>query len=227
MKNRDAFVSEKQPGFDPPLKARVESRLRAVLGDPIFFLTHGAKVSPAAGAAALRRLAAYGIVKVADGQQPEVLPVLPGNQPWSERLSRYQKAMLARCAGEVLAAAIPGVRYEFRTNLTDFRLSTPKTWRDVFHHAADGTPTGWTRYDGTAATEFNARGQTIESRDALGRCLTARSVIYERKRAAGFDPRSGPDRTPLTFSAGFHRFEYQYETARDFTGKMIESPASK
>jgi YD repeat-containing protein len=135
--------------------------------------------------------------------------------------------MLARCNGELLAASIPGIRHEFRVNLVDFRLSSPKVWRDVYHYSADGRPTGWTRYDGAAATEFNARGQMIESRDAQGRCLTARSVIYDRKRPAGYDPRSGPDRSPLTFSPGFHAFRYEYESERDRVGKMIESADSK
>ena len=226
-KNRDAIVAEKQPGFDVPLKSCVESHLRALIEDPTFCLTHGAKLGGPSRDAAIKRLIAYGIVKQTEGQQPEVLPVLPGNKPWNERLSRYQRVMLGRGAGEILAAAIPGVRYDFRTNLVDPRLTIPKTWRDVFHHAPDGTPTGWTRYDGTAATEFNARGQAIETRDALGRCLTARAVIYERKRAANFDPRSGPDRTPLTFSAGIHRFEFKYDSDRDFVGTMTEAGALK
>jgi len=228
-KARDALVSEKQPGFDPPLKLRVESRLRELLADPAFCFTQGAKLGPASPVttAALKRLTDCGIATLADGGQLEVNPVLPGDKPWTVRLSRFQKAALARCTGEILAAAIPGVRCDFRPNVVDFRLATPKTWRDVFHHAADGTPTGWTRYDGGLATEFNARGQMIETRDAHGRCLTARSVIYERKRAAGIDPRSGPDRSPLTFSPGFRQYQYEYESDLDWVGKMTEVAPSK
>lgn len=228
-KVRDALLSEKQPGLDQPLKPLVESRLRALLADPAFYSKHGAKFDSKSGnvTAALKRLVAYGIASQAGDGRLELIPVLPGNKPATERLSRYQQAVLAQLNGELLAASIPGVRHEFRIHLVDFRLSTPKAWRDVYHYSADGKPNGWTRYDGTAATDFNARGQIIVTRDAQGRCLTARSVIYDRKRGANFDPRSGPDRSPLTFSPGFHEFRYEYENESDPVGKMIETKAAK
>lgn len=228
-KLRDALIAEKQPGLDQPLKSLVESRLRALLADPGFYSKHGATLDSKSGgvAAALKRLLAYGIASQAGEGPLELNAVLPGNKPAAERLSRYQKAMLAQFNGAILAASIPGMRHDFRANLVDFRLSSPKVWRDVYHYSADGKPTGWTRYDGTAATDFNARGHLVETRDAQGRCLTARSVIYDRKRPAGYDPRSGPDRSPLTFSPGFHEFRYEYESERDQVGKMIESAASK
>jgi hypothetical protein len=219
-KSRDDLLTEKQPGADLAFKPRVLARLESLLNDPGFYQSHRAALPPAV--AGVKRLVALGIAKSAGENDLELLPVLPGDKPAVERLSRYQKAMLAQLNGEILAAAIPGVRHEFCANLVDFRLATPKTWRDVYLYSIAGTPLGWTRYDGTAVTDFNARGQIVESRDGKGRCLTARSVVYDRKRPQNFDPRSGPDRTPLSFSPGFRTYRYEYENDSDEKGRMTE-----
>ena len=219
-KFRDALLTEKRPGVDPAFKPRVLARLEALLNDPGFYLRHRAALPPAV--AGVKRLVALGIAKSAGENDLELLPVHPGDKPATERLSRYQKAMLAQFNGDILAAAIPGVKHEFRTNLVDFRLASPKAWRDVYHYSAAGTPLGWTRYDGATATDFNARGQIVGSLDGKGRCLTARSVVYDRKRPQNFDPRSGPDRTPLSFSPGFRTYRYEYENDSDEKGRMIE-----
>ena len=222
-RHRDALISEKQLRMAEPFKTWAESRLRTLLNDPWFCFRHGPKLDAAIYEAALKRLFAYGIVAKADEKRMEMVPVLPGSKPVAERLTRWQKAMLSQSAGALLAAAIPGVRHEFRANVVDPRLVTPAMWRDVHRHAADGTPTGWTRYDGAAITDFNARGQIVETRDTKGRCLTARSVIYGRKYAQASAPSSGENRAPLTFSPGSHTFRFEYENEKDRVGKMIDT----
>ena len=209
-KQRDALITEKQLRMAEPFKPWAESRLRTLLNDPWFCFRHGPKLDPAIYETALKRLFAYGII-AEEKKRMELVPLLPGEKPVAERLTRFQKATLAQSAGTLLAAAIPGVRHEFRTNVVDQRLASPSTWRDVHHHSADGTPTGWTRYDGTTSTDFNARGQIILTRDPHGRCLTARSVLSGRKNAPG---------GPLTFTPGSHTYRFEYESEKDTIGKM-------
>ena len=223
VKNRDALLNEKQLRMAEPFKAWAESRLKLLMNDPWFCFRNGPKLDTAAYDRELNRWFAYGIVAKVGKDRMELVPVLPGDKPVAERLTRWQKAMLAQSAGALLAASIPGVRHEFRANVVDFRLATPAPWRDLYRFGADGTPVGWTRYDGTAATDFNTRGHIIETRDLHGRCLTSRSVFYERKPAAGVDPRSGGIGTVLAFSPGSHTFRFEYENAKDKLGKMIDT----
>ena len=223
LKYRESLLSEKQLRMAEPFKPWAESRLRTLLNDPWFCFRNGPKLDAATYDKEMKRWFAYGIVAMAGQRHMELAPVLPGDKPVADRLTRYQKAMLAQSAGALLAASIPGVRHEFRANVIDSRLSTPGTWRDLYHYGADGTPTGWTRYDGAAASDFTARGQIVETRDAHGRCLTARSVLYGRKSPPNFDPRYGGTGIPLTFSPGSHTFRFEYKNEKDQLGKMIDT----
>jgi hypothetical protein len=81
-KLRDALISEKQPGLDPPLKSLVETRLRTLLADPAFYSKHGAKLDSKSGgaAAAVKRLVACGIASQPGEGQLELLSRAPRKQ---------------------------------------------------------------------------------------------------------------------------------------------------
>jgi hypothetical protein len=87
-------------------------------------------------------------------------------------LERYHCAVLAE-------VVFPGtLAHSFQVNYVDQRLTFPKFWRDVYRYGKDGKPAGWTRYDGSKATDFTADGLAVLEKDARGRPLKARTVRY-------------------------------------------------
>jgi YD repeat-containing protein len=103
----------------------------------------------------------------------------------------------------------------FQVNFVDQRVTTPKAWRDVYRYDAKGTMTGWTRYDGVRAQEFNTDGHVILTKDAQGRAVKARSVKYEYERAAGW-----PGFGNLKQQWGNEILYYEYKNAQDLTGHV-------
>ncbi len=63
-------------------------------------------------------------------------------------------------------------------NFVDFRLTAPKTWRDVYHYDNGGNTTGWTRYDDGSISEYTPGGNLVFEKDKSGRVLKARKVNY-------------------------------------------------
>ncbi len=230
-KSRDVLLSTAQPGMSQSLQAVLRPRLQALLSDPLLYPQNAAtfgRLSPALEQQR-RRLLGYGIITESAGQNFIIAPVLSGTEPPEQRLSRYQRTMIARFNGDLLASLIPGARHEFRTNLVDYRLTLPKTWRDLYHHGPAGEVTGWTRCDGQGSTDFTADSNMVVTRDPLGRPLVGRSVTYEQRAPKGYDPRSGPDPTPLSFSPGGRFAYYAYTSDTDTVGRVarIEDRAQK
>ena len=63
-------------------------------------------------------------------------------------------------------------------NFVDPRLTSPKTWRDLYHYDREGALTGWTRYDRGDLEHFTALGTLVVRRDSTGRVLATRAVKY-------------------------------------------------
>ncbi|MCL1888079.1 MAG: hypothetical protein FWF96_04330 [Kiritimatiellaeota bacterium] len=61
---------------------------------------------------------------------------------------------------------------------TDPMYSLPKRWVDVYQYDATGVLLGWERQRGDAVEAFTADGFKVETRDDVGRPLTARVVEY-------------------------------------------------
>ena len=224
MKARDKILTIKGEGLPAGVREPIVATLQAMIADAGFYGENFALFTPlpAKAEAVRKELIAYGIVDGKSNRPLELLPLLGGDKPARERLSRYQQAQVARFAGELLAASIPGVLYEGRANLVDFRLSIPKKFRDVYHYAADGTRMGYTRYDGAKATEFNRDGAIILERDGAGRCIKAQMVQYERKVPPNVKGLAELE-LPLTFAPGRKIIEYKYAGAGDFVGTASES----
>ena len=221
-KTRENLVATKQPGLNQPLKSLLQQHLRAMAAEYLFYPRNAVACGSLTADMELqrKRLLAYGIISQSAEQSFVLNPLLDGAAPAEQRLSRYQRALLAAFNGELLASIIPGVKHESVANLVDFRLVIPKHWRDVYHYDPAGHLTGWTRYDGQDATEFTPNGEIMVSRDPLGRPRIGRSVIYQRLTPASYNPRSGPDPTPLTFVPGPRLVRYAYDSDNDFTGHM-------
>ena len=131
------------------------------------------------------------------------------------RLTAYERALLSQWHAAFLSQVVfPGVvTFTFQANYVDPRLTAAKVWRDVYHYDAVGHSTGWTRLDGQQQVEFNAAGQRVEERDAAGRCVKARTVIYERAAPskAGADQGLSPNLSALTMRLGDEFVYYTYD----------------
>ena len=69
-------------------------------------------------------------------------------------------------------------------NFVDFRLTTPKAWRDVYHYDKAGNNLGWTRYDGNSISEYTPAGNLVVEKDMNGLVSKVQSVKYmiDKKR---------------------------------------------
>lgn len=221
-RSRDIMISTKRPGLAQPARVLLQDRINTLLNDPLLYVQQGATLGPLPPSveSARKRLLAYGIITESAGQPFVLNPLLPGSTPPEQRLSRYQKSLLVRFNGELLAAVIPGARHETRRNLVDFRLTLPKNWRDVYHYATDGRLTGWTRYDGQTATEFAPNGEIMIDHDSLGRPVATRPVTYQRQAASPLAAANGPDMTPLTYAPADKVVYYAYNGPDDLDGHV-------
>lgn len=159
-------------------------------------------------------LASFGVIRNSDNGSFALNPVQKGNAPLAKRLTRFEKAQIARLNAALLAHVVfpRMLRDEWHVNYVDSRLDTLKEWRDVYRYAPDGTPLGWTRYQKDGVQKFNAEGLLILEEDDQGRCVKARSVRYEitRKNQQSADGiRSAPTQNIR---------EYRYSDASDWKG---------
>jgi len=219
-KERDALLDQTPAGLGAPLKRHLPEVLRALSAPLTFYVDRAREFGPLPSAVepARKRLAALAITKDA-GDAFELL-LLVGDGPAIERFSAYQQAELGRFHGELLAALLPGVQFEYRRNLVDFRLTLPKTWRDVYEQSDRGETLGWTRYEETGTrTEFAADGLVVLTRDALGRPLTATPVAYGHSGDEG--KRRPWEWPPIGFKPRPGSVRYAYASDSDQIGRAV------
>lgn len=190
----DQVLARKRPHLPGGVKGAVEGWLKNAVADPMFLAGNAAlleslsRSADAAGrnaiATARKRLAGYGVIDAGEGAL-RLTPVLARPGEDGESLTRYEKAMLQRFNGEVLVGVgFRGVAtHTWKTNYVDPAISAPKTWRDVYRYDAAGKRTGWTRYDGQNAIDFDAEGRAVVEKDPAGRPLRTRAVRYEPEPA--------------------------------------------
>jgi len=200
--------------------------------DPDFYSENAAAIAAAlrgdAGRKAAldagrKRLAGFGLLK--DGPEGSFdLKPLRGAGPLAARLTRFERALLEQFNVQVLGrlAYAGAVNFTYKRNYVDMRVAIPKSWRDVYRYSPTGECIGWTRHDGTAATEFDASGRVVLQKDALGRCLKAQAVRYEMD-GAGADPRRlQPGPLKMVREAGVT--EYEYANDADWSGRAKAQP---
>ncbi len=131
--------------------------------------------------------------------------------------TEYAKFRLEQANSTVLSQILfPGtLNVETLTNYVDRRLSAPRQWRDVYHHAPSGEILGWTRYDGQAKVEFHFSGLIIEEKDERGRCLLGRVTNY--RQAPGKQP--GWNSNNLEYSPTDTVMFVEYENEKDLRGR--------
>jgi len=87
---------------------------------------------------------------------------------------------------EAATHKIKEITYQARALMES--LICNKAWsRDVFQYDAGGTLLGWTRYTGTAASEFTPEGYRVLAKDLDGRVTQAQQVSYSRNYIDGMD----------------------------------------
>jgi hypothetical protein len=159
-----------------------------------------------------RRLLHLGIASDGPKRKLVLRPARTGTGPIADRLTVYEKAMLEHFHAIVLAElVVPGaVHALFHTNFVDQRLTTPKRWRDVFHHDGD-RQLGWTRYHDGKVSEFTDDGLLVLEKDDRGRPIKARSVVYRQAPPVG---RSWVNTQPLRFTGGAEVVTFEYDGER-------------
>ncbi len=197
LKARQAALQT--PKDQPAMAELITQRLTSLTESPTFWIEHHAKLSSTEKP--VDPAAAWGSVVRDERGQWRLAPSGAG-------LTRCQRMLLTRLNQELLAAALPGIKSQFALELVDPALTLPKFWRDVYRYAPDGTLLGWSRYSAAATQEFNAHGLLVQRRDALGRCVEARTVNYSA------DPKAG-----LTAKPGPNVMVYEYAHDTDWSGR--------
>jgi hypothetical protein len=189
-------VNKLLDGVRPALKAGPRAFAVGALGraakNPGLWNTHAKALqerydqpasAPRRGAvdAARQRMVALGIIEKGPGKTLSFRLARPGNGPAIEQLTIYEKAMLEHFHAVALAElVVPGaVHVLFHTNFVDARLTTPKDWRDLYQPNGD-----WTRYHDGKVSEFTANGLLVTKKDAKGRPIEARTVVYKQDAVA-------------------------------------------
>ncbi len=193
---RDSILDRKPGEISEPLKWHVPALLAQLAADPAFYVKHREEFGAltASAEAARKRVEGLGIA-TNDGDGFHLRPIIPGSGSSAERLSRYERVEISRFHGELLASLLPGVQFEHRRYLVDFRLTAPKAWRDVYAYDARGNSAGWTRYtERGAKVQFNPDGTMIFSKHPP---LSAAVSYWLPPEAAKRPPWEWP---PLSFS---------------------------
>jgi hypothetical protein len=187
----ERILGKKLSSRDITAAALIQSALNEFMTDVEFAFTNAAALERLIRSAdkkeqaeidSIRKsLVSFGVLRQSDGGFA-LTPVIGGNLPLSERLTRFEKESITRLNAALLARVVFHriLRDEWRANYVDRRLYSTSEWRDVYRYASDGTPLGWTRYMKDGAEEFTAEGLLVVEKDVRGRCLKARSVRYER-----------------------------------------------
>lgn len=184
-------LEKKIPSLKLGTEDLVQRMLDSLLRDPTFWSINAKtleRLCESAGKQALekfsqiqKRLIQFGVADNSAGNSFRLTPLLKGDAPLAQRLTRYEKGLIERLNAIVLSQIVfPGiVADEWRGNYVDFRITSAKDWRDVYRYSSDGTPTGWMRHQSDGKMEFNAEGLLILEKDSQNRCIRARIVRYE------------------------------------------------
>ena len=183
----EAVLTQKKPGLDLPVKELMEKTFARYRDDPNFYMANRAAIAElvsksdaakkAAFAASCKRYETWGLLMPVSGA---VRSRRTGEAPVAERLTSFEKDLLRRFQGELLAQQLypKFLTSSFTPNFIDQRLAARKEWRDIFKYDDAGKITGWTRIDATGSKEYNADGRIVLERDDKGRPAKARNVNY-------------------------------------------------
>ena len=181
-----------------PFRDRVRRVLDACKEDSTFFSKHQAAIDALAKDPARQARLALARKQYGSDQEPS---------------TRFERRQRQRFHAELLAGVLyPGiVTHAFRPNPVDPRLTTPKSWRDVYR--LDWS--GWTRHEAGKTTDYHADGHIILDKDDLGRASKCRPVHYEVA-----DPKKSFFDATIKPVPGTEVLHYEYAGPEDRTGKV-------
>ncbi|MFH1516213.1 MAG: hypothetical protein ABIG42_12230, partial [bacterium] len=187
---KDIFLS-KPKGFQWNIKEFVEAVLNRIKNDPNLYINHQEAVDALTDASseenkrrfinAMKKLENYGLLKRGDTKRFKLNLIQRVEASGDSVLTEYEKNLVQEfnliMMNQVLFPHF--LKRKPTRNFVDFRLTAPKTWRDVYHYDNGGNTTGWTRYDDDGSiSEYTPGGNLVIEKDELGRVLKARKVNY-------------------------------------------------
>ena len=218
------FLRETNLGPLHSVADRLLGVLNAIKNDASFFIRHAEPIRELAQShqaapgkpsveSMIEKLRELEIVKETS-KGLSLNPLLAGNAPPGERLTRFQRCRLQRVHLEIMNQLLYHAFLNQPTteNFCDIFVTAAKPWCDLYRYAPDGTCLGWTRLVGDEKIDFNPDGHIILEKDAMGRAMKVRTAIYRGRRA---DPRQ---RGKLECLAGDELIEYTYQSAEDYVG---------
>jgi hypothetical protein len=220
-------LQKKMPRLNIGAAELVQKVLNSLLQDPNFWNANANSLETIAKSAghesrdAIRQiremLRSFGVAEIADGLSFRLKPLIAGEAPFVERLTRYEQGLVERLNAVALSGLLfPGIiQSGWRENYVDYRIASSKEWRDIYRYSPDGTMTGWRRYQPAGITEFNAEGLMVVDKDAQGRCLRGRVVRYELEPDKR-DPNNRRTKAKLVATEAMR--EYEYKGTDDWKG---------
>ena len=231
MRPGNRVLTKPQPRLagSESVKQRIEAILNEVKDDPGLYFDRPKEIHALlntckdearkrAFLAARDELVRLGVAELDGEGILRLTPVVPADTPARERLTKYERNRVKWFNIALMGSLLyPGALHvTFRRDYADARLTTPRTWRDVYRYDRAGKRTGWTRYEGGKRTDFTADGHVVEKTDALGRPLTVRPVQYVTDRDSYGRP-TGLNCAPLP-----KVLHYEYASDADRTGRLRE-----
>lgn len=209
------------------VKQRLEKVLNEIKDDPSFYIDNAGRIAEACRNASGREsfghardaLVRDGVLAVGKDGSYRLSPMMGGDGPAVQRLTKYERSRLERFNLTILQDVLfPGLlNLRFRPNYVSPHLSTPKDWRDVYHYDSGGRLIGWTRHGAGGAKEFTRDGAVVLKTDKLGRALEARVVLYAVER----DAKGGAQALRQVPGATLLRYEYDSDTDR--VGRSLQA----
>ncbi len=130
--------------------------------------------------AARNRLVGYGIFKKVGTDLFKRHSVLSKHSNNPQALTLGEKNLISEFNLVLMNKLLfPNFLFNKKTdNFVDYRLTTIKTWRDVYQYDDLNYLTGWHRYDGKSVTEYTPEGKLVIKKDKNGHVLKTRKVKY-------------------------------------------------
>jgi len=229
----EQLLSRPAEGMTVSPRAAIESALRRLLDDPMLGIEKTDQLDAAAAASGSvatavagwrGRLVNWGLARRDEAGVLHLTPVRGGDAPLAQRLTAFERFLVQRLNADLLEnVLLPGLLTITRTaNFVDFRISPPRTWRDIYRYDSDGQAAGWVRYDGRRSWDFGPQGHEVLGRDELGRPLRLRPVHYERVGSLG--GQGGYPALRVVPSAQVLHYEYRDDS--DKRGRAVRAEST-
>jgi hypothetical protein len=185
------LLKKKHDSINMSVKSCIEQKLNTMRTNVMLYFTFQKDIHTLAGNSAdAKKKEAFikarqegvkaGVLKI-NGESFDPCSIHSAELPLEKRLTRYEKNRIYALNTAVMTNILfPGfLRRSESVNYTDFRLGTPRNWREIFTYNETKDMTGWIRLIGEKKTEFDAQGQMIIEKDDEGKPVKVKQVEYK------------------------------------------------